>query len=395
MKICIISNLYPPHVRGGAEKVAADMAAGWVAAGYSVVVISTKPAAGLSIEQQSGRCRVYRFKPLNIFYYLNDFKHSVPIRLLWHFLDMFNLHSAFVVRGILRNERPDIVITHNLKGIGLLIPKIIAREEIRHIHVLHDVQLVVPSGLIIKGLENAFVTSGWMTRVYAALCRWLFCDIKEVVSPSKWLLDFYAANGFFEKAESRVLRNPLVGAKNSVIDEAVKEKVVAARKFLFVGQLESHKGIEWLIEFWTKNNIENELLIVGAGSLSGDIEFFTAIKNIKFIGAVEGAAMRKILKDVAFLIVPSLCYENSPRVIQLAFGGGVPVIVADVGGAAELVENERTGFVFAAGDEESFAGALKKAKALSAEEYANMSRRCLLKLEEFDIDEYIKKVARR
>jgi glycosyltransferase involved in cell wall biosynthesis len=398
MKICIISNLYQPHSRGGAEKVAEMMAAGFVAAGHSVVVISTKPAAGLAIEQQSGRCRIYRFRPLNLFYYLNDYKHAAAVRLLWHFIDMFNVASALTVRGILRAEKPDVVVTHNLKGIGLLIPRIIKREGSRHLHVLHDVQLVIPSGLIIKSREADFTTSGWPTKIYAGICRWLFAKTDVAISPSKWLLDFYSANSFFENSKKIVARNPVVGDEKFSIARVNKPM---PRRFLFVGQIEKHKGVEWLIDFWKKNNIKNELLVVGDGSLSDKLarvcHFESASageesRGIKLLGKVEGAQLSSVFVDTAFLIIPSLCYENSPTVIQLAFQNGVPVIVADIGGAAELVENNKTGFVFTVGNEESFAVALKRANNLSVEDYKKMVDACLIKAEEFGLGEYVEKV---
>jgi glycosyltransferase involved in cell wall biosynthesis len=398
MKICIISNLYPPHSRGGAEKVAEMMAAGFVAAGHSVVVISTKPAAGLAIEQQSGRCRVYRFRPLNIFYYLNDYKHAAVVRLFWHFIDLFNVASALTVRGILRAEQPDIVVTHNFKGIGLLIPRIIKREGLRHVHVIHDVQLIVPSGLIMKNHELDFAVVGWPVKVYATICRWLFLKVDAVVSPSKWLLDFYSANGFFENAKKIVARNPVVGAESLNI---ARVKKTMPRRFLFVGQLEKHKGVDWLINFWKKNNVKNELLVVGAGSLadgrarvchSDPALVGEESLAVKFLGKIAGEKLAEVFCEISFLVVPSLCYENSPTVIQLAFQNGVPVIVADIGGADELVENNKTGFVFDAGNEGSFAVALKRANDLSAEDYKKMVDDCLIKAKEFELGEYVEKV---
>lgn len=400
MKVCVITNLYTPHIRGGAELIAKTMAEGFVAVGDSVVVISTKPTAGLSVEQNSGRCRIYRFRPLNIFYYLNDYNHSAPIRLLWHFFDMFNWHSAKVVAGILKNEKPDLVVTHNLKGIGLLIPRIIARLKLKHIHVLHDVQLVVPSGLILKNHEKDFIVSGWPTKIYAGICRRLFSKVGCVVSPSKWLLDFYVRNGFFKNAQQQVVRNPVESC-------SAKPKQEKTGNFLFVGQMEKHKGVKWLVDIWGRRQIDGNLLLVGDGSLRNGYESVPprwrdpAIiahskqncgTNIKFLGKKTGAELEKIYRAADFLIVPSLCYENSPMVIQLAFQNGVPVIVADIGGAAELVENKKTGFVFESGNEQSLLTALKIGCGLSAEDYNSMSKRCLKKSQNWSVEKYIEQI---
>ena len=158
MKICLISNLFPPIERGGAEKVAQAMARGLRKAGHDVFIISTKPQGEFKQEIEDN-LKIYRFRPLNIYYYLNDFKHHAIVRLLWHFFDIFNFHSYFVIKKILINEKPDLVISHCLMGIGFLLPTLIKRLKIKHFHVIHDVQLAVPSGLILKGQENNFAIS--------------------------------------------------------------------------------------------------------------------------------------------------------------------------------------------------------------------------------------------
>jgi glycosyltransferase involved in cell wall biosynthesis len=69
-----------------------------------------------------------------------------------------------------------------------------------------------------------------------------------------------------------------------------------------------------------------------------------------FHGAYDNAAVADILASVDAVIVPSLWYENSPLTIQEAFVGRVPVITADQGGMAELVQHEVNGLHFRLGD---------------------------------------------
>src|SRR6056297_218960 len=103
MKICLISNLYEPYTRGGAENVVKTMAEGLKARGEDVLVISTKPKSGLKQKIEAG-IRIYRFKPLNIFYYINDHKWPFFIRIFWHIFDLFNFFAAKTVKKILQKE---------------------------------------------------------------------------------------------------------------------------------------------------------------------------------------------------------------------------------------------------------------------------------------------------
>jgi glycosyltransferase involved in cell wall biosynthesis len=43
MKICIISNLYPPYARGGAEQVVHKMSEELAALGHRIIVITLSP----------------------------------------------------------------------------------------------------------------------------------------------------------------------------------------------------------------------------------------------------------------------------------------------------------------------------------------------------------------
>jgi len=391
MKICVISNLYPPIFRGGAERVAERVVRGLVSASHDVFVISTKPWAGWKsfkpVATDENGVKVYRFYPANIFYYLNDFKHNVLWRAKWHFLDMFNCHSARVVKNILKQEKPDLVLTHNLMGIGFKIPRAIRGLGIKHIHTLHDVQLAVPSGLIISGREKSWEQRTWFRKIYEVVCRRLFGSPDVVISPSKWLLDFYLEKGFFKKSKKEVLPNPVeriypagIPMDNSIL------------KLLYLGQIEEHKGILFLVEVLKNIDIEFKLHIAGDGSKMEELKKIVGEDN-RFVihGKLSGEEVIKIFDLVDLTVVPSQCFENSPSVIYESLAAGVPVLAAKIGGVAELVHDGENGFTFAAGNAEDFARALKQA-ASSRDELQKMRQAAARSVEDFGIEKYIRQL---
>jgi len=205
MKIAVISNLFEPYQRGGAEKIAKIMA-DTLAENHDVFVVSSKPFVTLdsfktsmdSYQASFGKeIKVYRYYPLNLFYYLNDFKYPAIIRLFWHIIDVFNWDSANQIAKILEAEKPEIVICHNLKGLGYMLPRKLKKMNIKQILVLHDVQYAVPSGLIIKDRENSFASDGLFTGWYQDINKLLLKNIDILISPSKWLGDFYKEKGFW------------------------------------------------------------------------------------------------------------------------------------------------------------------------------------------------------
>lgn len=383
MKICIISNFFKPHSIGGAERVAEATAEEFARLGHDVFVVTTQSEPGSALENQNG-VRVFRFHQKNIFHYSDLKKHNIFMKMFWHFFNEFNAGAYFNVKNILKAEKPNVVITHNLMGLGFTVPAAIRSLKIKHLHVLHDVQLA-SIGVIVKGQENSFMVNGFLLKIYKLINRWLFGSPAIVISPSEWLMKYYNERGFFEKSNKIVLRNLLTNFYST----PAQSKAMKTGRFLCINQLEEYKGMKWLVEFWEKNNIKNELLISGGGSLLNDDKFIQELPiSIKIYGKMSVDEQRKAFVQYDFFIMPSLCYENSPTVIPLACQNGTPAIVSDIGGSAELVEEGKTGFAFLPGDDSSFSAALNKALNVSNEKYAEMSQACLEKAKEYDIEKY-------
>jgi glycosyltransferase involved in cell wall biosynthesis len=349
MKLCLINNLYPPHARGGAEQVVYKTVQGLLRAGHKVVVITTAP--GGAHKWQENNLTVYRFQPWNLFFYTNAHKYSVVHRALWHLIDMFHFGAAKHVKNILQTEAPNVVHTHNLMGVSFLVPKVIRKLGIRHLHTVHDVQLVEPSGIILKQSENSWRYSGVATKLYTGLMKRLVGSPNVVISPSQFLLDFYEKRSFFEKSKRVVLRNPVSQVEQTNLEQRFENEVL---NFLYLGQIEEHKGVLFLVEvFRMFQNKKAVLHIAGTGSKLGSIKNI-ALKNSENIivhGKVDRADLAKLFSKTDVLVVPSLCYENSPTVIFESFSFGVPVLASRVEGVAELINEGENGKTFETGDE--------------------------------------------
>ncbi|MCB9802592.1 glycosyltransferase family 4 protein [Candidatus Nomurabacteria bacterium] len=391
MKIGIISNLYPPFIRGGAEVIAALEAEGLKEAWQHVFVISSRPFKGghafRTSKDANENLEIYRFFPLNFYYYLNDFKFPALIRLFWHLFDIFNIFSYFKIKKILLAEKPDLVITHNLMGLGFLIPYLLRRLKIRHFHTLHDVQLSVPSGLILKGQENSWQIRFFKILGYPKLMRRLFASPELVISPSKFLLNYYQEQGFFTKSKKVVIPNPI---KNTI---NLPKKASYNLELLFLGQIHKAKGILDLIEvFKTIDFPALNLQVVGVGA---DLEEAKRLakddQRIKFHGWMSHQEMLPIIQKADILVVPSLCYENSPTVIYEMLALGTPILASEIGGVAELISEGKNGWTYPAGDQE-----ILKKKIINLyqqrEKIHLLSENCRKSVQAYLLEQYIKKI---
>jgi glycosyltransferase involved in cell wall biosynthesis len=393
MKVCVINNLYPPLARGGAEQVVEKTVEALLESGHEVVLVTLGASTQVLKYSSDSSLRTHTYIPKNLFFYTDAHKHSFMSRMLWHVVDMFHIGSARFVQSVLEKEKPDVVHTHNLMGLGFLIPRAIRKLGIRHVHTVHDVQLVEPSGIILKQREESFRYKGFPTKLYVAIMRWLMGSPDVVISPSKFLLNFYREWKFFSKSDFVQLRNPMTfGIRRQQTAYYGLQPSDSAFRFFYVGQVEEHKGVEFLVKTFvdfSKINPDCELHIVGDGSrLKAVRELAEGEERIVIHGRVGRDALPGLFDQADVVIAPSLCYENSPTVIFESFAFGVPVLASNIEGIAELIEEGKNGMTFEAGDSKSLQKKLTWCVS-NSEEVAKMGERTGEFLEAFSVEGYV------
>lgn len=133
-----------------------------------------------------------------------------------------------------------------------------------------------------------------------------------------------------------------------------QEKQATGKFFLYVGRLSSEKGIRTLLEVFTKRLPGANLKIVGDGPLMEQLQILTSrTPNIELLGRKPLKEVYDLMAAAQAVIVPSEWHEPFGRVVVEAFAAGTPVIAAAVGGMTELIDHERTGFLFNGGEAES------------------------------------------
>lgn len=350
MKICLITNLYNPFIRGGAEKIV-ELISQELQKEHQVIILTTAPSSFLEgcnlklVEKE--KIKIYYLANKNFYHALDDYKYPWIIRFFWHLFDLYNFLIWKKTKKILQQENPDLIITHNLKGFSLGLPLALRKLGIKHVHTLHDLQLIDPAGTLYRKKSGNLLRLPLLLKIYSSLTKRIYKQVKYVISPSKFTLDKHRELGFFSNAKTLTLANPF----NYKEKEVRKEK---SSKFniLYLGQLEEQKGILFLIKVF--QNIKNpnlNLLIAGKGSIENKITKIIAKDNrIEFLVYLNQQEIEDVYGMVNLTVVPSLCYENSPTVIYESYAYRVPVLVSDSGGQVEIVEEGRTGLIFKTGN---------------------------------------------
>ncbi len=340
-RVLLINNRFGYNAVGGAERIVEREQRSICKNGDTTVVLATEKFHGIAsffIHQHSDEVDVYRWSPINICSYEQLGTHSFLFRLIWHGWDVMNIPAALILRSFIKRFNPDQISTHNVMGGAMMVRWCLMGgvKKILWRHTLHDIQLLQPSGIILWGHEQSMAYVGLAARAYRALTRLLITP-NIVVSPSQWLLNEHRRWGFFLLCISRV-ESPTAFLKPT------KQRVTygdrRARMFLFVGQVEYHKGIAFLIDALKHYDHAYTLTVVGTGSRESALRAYTRNDSrYHWLGVKSLQELTSLYEQCDAIIVPSLCYENAPTVIVEARERLTPIIASRIGGIPELIDD--------------------------------------------------------
>jgi glycosyltransferase involved in cell wall biosynthesis len=276
------------------------------------------------------------------------------------------------LRALIRRERPDLVHFHNTLPLVSPAGYYAAKAEgVSVIQTLHNYRLLCPVALFYRdgrvcedcmgkavpwpgvvhkcyrGSRSASGVVATMLTAHRALRTWTR------------MVDVYVA--LTEFARGRFVEGGLPVGKI-----VVKPNFVAPDPgrgdggggyALFVGRLTAEKGTETMLAAWDRLEDRIPLKIVGDGPLRNHVQRAAASRriNVEWLGHKPVADVHALMRKADMLIFPSRWYETFGRVAAEAFAAGTPVIGANIGAIAELVEHGRTGLHFRPGDPEDLA----------------------------------------
>ena len=158
--------------------------------------------------------------------------------------------------------------------------------------------------------------------------------------------------------------------KNMTKEEARAELGIGREEkiLLFFGFIREYKGLKYLIEAMrtvTERLSDVKLLVVGdfSGAESKQ-EYMDRIEQCGagdvievYDGYIPDKEVEKFFAACDLVTLPYISATQS-GIVQIAFGFEKPVIVTDVGGLPDVVEDGKTGYVVGAGNPEELAKAV-------------------------------------
>lgn len=356
MKICFITNLYPPAVLGGAEIVVEKMALAMIKYGHQSIIITTSPDYEEHVINRDNTT-IYQINTTALYPPFKQTEASGLKKPFWHILDLWNNKTLNKIKEILAKEKVDIIHINNYKGLSLSCFKAGKDLNIPVVFESHDFSLICPRANLIRGNNTLCDGRNFICNQYVNRQRKLLNDnVDLLISPSNFMINKFKENNFFNNTPC--VKIPLATEYESNKSNKSYESI----DITYIGTLGKHKGVHTLIEsFKSIDDDRLKLHIIGKGYDEEEFkEMAKEDKRIIFHGFVDNREIMKYYELTNVLVIPSICYDNSPLVIYESFSTGTPVIGSNIGGIPELINEGYNGFLFEAGNSNSLKEKLVK-----------------------------------
>jgi glycosyltransferase involved in cell wall biosynthesis len=379
-RIAFVVHKFPPESLGGTELYCWSLARTLTQAGHEIHIFypTTDLLPG---EEKIEREGVHLWRvPLPV-----SRQKENPVSQYWHTFRDLAFEASF--QRFLDEVKPQLVHFQHVQGVSARLIELAA--PLTRIVTLHDYWFFCANSQLIRpdrqpcsgpsaGCHNCVDCATeradlqWMRalRPLVALpfayrnhyLRKLADEVDLFIAPSDFLREQYIRHGF-PADRIIVVENGLDESKLSLSSATPLPDPPVRPHFGFLGSLAWQKGVHILIEAFNQLDENASLTIYGSERLFPDyvaqLKEMARHPHIRFAGLLQPQQVGTALRQMDCLVVPSLWYENSPLVIQEAYGVGVPVVASRLGAMPEKVQEGRAGRLFEAGNVDDLTALLR------------------------------------
>lgn len=345
MRILHISWEYPPLLYGGLGRHVHALAEHEAKLGHDVTVLTQQPTGAPSAEVING-VNIVRVAPPT------PAVPRIPEDLLGWTRDL-DTRLALALPEVVQTTRPDVVHAHDW---------VVARSAMTAASAPNDVPLVTTIHATEAGRHQGWVNNPLSQQIHEIEFR-LANRTDRVIACSRSMCA--EIHRLFATPEKRidVIPNGIDLASWDVEPEST-DPAAARPTIIFTGRLEWEKGVHVLLEavrLLPPMLPHCHVMIAGTGTreeiLKEEYRDLTDSGTATFLGAVSESTVHKLVSAADVAVVPSI-YEPFGLVALEAAAVRTPLIVADVGGLADIVTNGVTGRVVSAQDANALSHAI-------------------------------------
>lgn len=286
---------------------------------------------------------------------------------------------------ILRSERPDVVHFQHTLFLGYQAIRATRRvlPDAAIVYTLHEyLPICHRFGQMVRTKEDELCEEESPRRCHECypsirphefhlrkrFVQACFDEADLFLSPSRFLRQRYIEWGL--PPEKIVHEN---NGRRAIVPLREADRAKRTR-LAFFGNLSHFKGLNVLLKAMAilRNTAPDVRLWLHGANLDVQDEKFrtefgqlleNAGENVMMVGRYRPEELPRLMSEIDWVVIPSIWWENSPLVIQEAFGHGRPVICGNIGGMAEKVTDGVNGLHFRVGDYVSLAQTVEHAVA--------------------------------
>jgi glycosyltransferase involved in cell wall biosynthesis len=258
-----------------------------------------------------------------------------------------NRRAEKELQRLVAEIRPNWVHHHNvsLLGAGMLRDR-----GVPNIYTAHDYWLACPrSDLMYRGratcerrsCTSCSLASGRPPQIWRA---WredgMVRPLRAVIAPSRFMASKLKR---FLDVDATLLPN------FAPRPAGMKARTSSGEHFSFLGVLERSKGLDIVLDAFSRKEVKAELHVMGRGSLEQEVRRAERETGgrISYKGFISGPPLWDEMASSIALLAPSIGNENSPLACIEALSRGLPLIVSERGGLPELVQEPECGLISA------------------------------------------------
>ncbi|RJG05770.1 glycosyltransferase family 1 protein [Noviherbaspirillum cavernae] len=286
---------------------------------------------------------------------------------------IWSSRAAGEVADVCKSFQPDVIHAHNT--FPLISPSLYwtaSRGRIPVVQTLHNFRLLCPQAIFLRDgkiCEDCVGKLPWrsVTRkcyresaMQSAVITGMLATHRMIGTYEERVTRYIALNSF---ARDKYIEGGLPAErfriKPNFVASAVMPEWNGRSGGMCVGRLSSEKGLDVLANA-VRMLDQPAIDVIGSGPLQALMEDTLGDRYLGYM-ALDDIMQR--MRKAQFLLVPSICYENSPRTIVEAYACGLPVIASRLGALIDIVRDGITGLLFNPGDAADLAAKIAWAQA--------------------------------
>ena len=396
MKVLLVNKFH--YMKGGSERYYFTLAEAFKEAGHEVIFFAMQDEKNVPCEQSK-----YFVSNASV---SGGFKSK--INMIMHI--SYSKEAYKKMRELCDIEKPDLVILNLVhKQITCSVIDAIkdSNPNTKIVWTMHDLICVCPAYTMLDGqgkicekcLDGNFNHCKENKCIHGSkLMSWLSTYEAKQIKKHKWYdkIDLYVCPSKFYKDKldgAHFTKSKIVWIPNPLPTSFPYELNTNDDKYiLYFGRLSKEKGIISLID--AMKSVDYKLKIAGTGPLKEEIEGYiktNELKNIELLGFKSGEELNNLIRKSRCVVLPSEWYENGPYSAMEALALGKPLIVSNLGGLPELVNNGENGLIF--GNKEQLVDSLKKMILMNSNDYEIMCNKSLeLAKNNFNAKKYVEEI---